>query len=96
MAQVTAQHTRYPSMEIALTQGSLAWTADGVQLPAMRRCSEIFASLFEEPKGASPLNGRPYAAKPASLMTTSQKCDGLSRRSERPTKTPRPIPHLSS
>lgn len=51
MAQVAGQHTRYPSMEIALTQGSLAWTADGVQLPAMRRCSEIFASLFEEPKG---------------------------------------------
>jgi hypothetical protein len=51
MAEVTAQHTRYPSMEIALTQGSLAWTADGVQLPALRRCKEIFASLFEEPKG---------------------------------------------
>ncbi len=51
MAEITAQHTRYPSMEIALTQGSLAWTADGVQLPALRRCSEIFASLFEEPKG---------------------------------------------
>ncbi len=51
MAEVTAAHTRYPSMEIALTQGSLAWTADGVQLPALRRCSEIFASLFEEPKG---------------------------------------------
>ncbi|MDB4518640.1 DUF1552 domain-containing protein [Akkermansiaceae bacterium] len=51
MAEVTAQHTRYPSMEIALTQGSLAWTTDGVQLPALRRCSEIFASMFEEPKG---------------------------------------------
>ncbi|MEO0445782.1 MAG: DUF1552 domain-containing protein, partial [Verrucomicrobiota bacterium] len=51
MAQFTGEHTRYPSMEIAITQGSLAWTADGVQLPAMRRCSEIFASLFEEPKG---------------------------------------------
>ncbi|MDA7922356.1 DUF1552 domain-containing protein [Verrucomicrobiales bacterium] len=51
MAEVSAQHTRYSSMEIALTQGSLAWTADGVQLPALRRCSEIFASMFEEPKG---------------------------------------------
>ena len=50
MAEVTAQHTRYPSMEIAITQESLAWTADGVRLPAQRRCSEIFASLFEEPK----------------------------------------------
>ncbi len=53
MAEVTAQHTRYPSMEIAITQDSLAWTADGVPLPAMRRCSEIFASLFEEPKGGT-------------------------------------------
>lgn len=51
IAEVTGQHTRYPSMEIAITQGSLAWTADGVQLPAMRRCSEIFSTLFEEPKG---------------------------------------------
>lgn len=51
MAEVTAKYTRYPSMEIALTQGSLAWTADGVQLPAMRRCSDIFSSLFEEPTG---------------------------------------------
>jgi hypothetical protein len=51
IAEVTSQHTRYPSLEIALTGGSLAWTADGVGLPALRRCSEIFASLFEEPKG---------------------------------------------
>jgi Protein of unknown function (DUF1552) len=48
MAEITAEHTRVASMEIALTQGSLAWTADGVQLPALRRCSEIFATLFEE------------------------------------------------
>ncbi len=53
MAEITAEHTRYPSMEVALTQGSLAWTADGVQLPALRRCSEIFASLFEAPKGGT-------------------------------------------
>jgi hypothetical protein len=51
MAEATAQYTRYPSIEIAITQGALAWTADGVQLPALRRCSEIFAALFEEPKG---------------------------------------------
>ena len=50
MAEVTALQTRVSSLEIALTQDSLAWTADGVRLPAMRRCSEIFASLFEEPK----------------------------------------------
>src|SRR5580658_3249308 len=53
MAEITAEHTRYPSMEVALTQDSLAWTADGVRLPAMRRCSEIFASMFEEPRGGT-------------------------------------------
>jgi hypothetical protein len=53
MAEITSPHTRYPSMEVALTGGSLAFTADGVQLPALRRCSEIFASLFEEPKGGT-------------------------------------------
>ncbi|QDT14281.1 DUF1552 domain-containing protein [Alienimonas californiensis] len=51
MAAITAEHTRYPSMEVALTGESLSWTADGVRLPSMRRCSEIFASLFEQPKG---------------------------------------------
>ena len=51
MAEITAPHTRYPSMDVALTGSSLAWTADGVRLPPMRRCSEIFASMFEEPKG---------------------------------------------
>lgn len=53
MAEVTAQHTRYPSLEIALTGNSLSWTADGVGLPALRRCSEIFASMFEAPKGGT-------------------------------------------
>ncbi|QEL20751.1 DUF1552 domain-containing protein [Limnoglobus roseus] len=53
MAEVTAKQTRYPSMEVALTGESLAWTADGVRLPSMRRCSEIFASLFEAPKGGT-------------------------------------------
>ena len=51
MAQVSGQHTRYPSMEIALTQGSLAWTADGVQLPAQRRCSRFSRPFSRNPKG---------------------------------------------
>jgi hypothetical protein len=63
MAEVTAPHTRYPSMEVAITQDSLAWTADGVRLPAMRRCSEIFASLFEEPKGGKMVQRRALRRK---------------------------------
>ncbi len=63
MAEVTAEHTRYPSMEVALTGDSLAWTADGVRLPSLRRCSEIFASLFEEPKGGKAAQRRALRQK---------------------------------
>ncbi len=63
MAEVTAKHTRYSSMEIALTGDSLGWTADGVRLPSMRRCSEIFASLFEEPKGGKTAQRRTLRRK---------------------------------
>jgi hypothetical protein len=63
MAELTAEHTRYSSMEIALTGESLAWTADGVRLPSLRRCSEIFASLFEEPKGGKAAQRRALRRK---------------------------------
>ncbi|HRE83982.1 MAG TPA: DUF1552 domain-containing protein [Opitutaceae bacterium] len=63
MAEVTAHHTRISSMEVAITQDSLAWTADGVRLPAMHRCSEIFASLFEEPKGGKTVQRRALRRK---------------------------------
>ncbi len=51
IAQVTAQETRYASLEIAANQASLAWTADGINLPPMRKCSEVFTSMFGTPKG---------------------------------------------
>lgn len=63
MAEITAKHTRYSSMEIALTGDSLGWTADGVRLPSMRRGSEIFASLFEEPKGGKTAQRRTLRRK---------------------------------
>lgn len=63
IAAVTSQQTRISSMEVAITQDSLAWTADGVRLPAMRRCSEIFASLFEEPKGGKAVQRRALRRK---------------------------------
>jgi Protein of unknown function (DUF1552) len=67
MAEITAQQTRIASLEVALTQGSLAWTADGVQLPALRRCSEIFASMFEEPKGGITVQRRALRRKASVL-----------------------------
>jgi len=63
MAEVTAQQTRISSLEVAISDDSLAWTADGVHLPAQRRCSEIFASLFEEPKGGKMAQRRALRSK---------------------------------
>ena len=63
MAELTAQHTRYPSMEVAINQGSLAWTSDGIQLPPMRRCKEIFAAHFEDPKGGKAAQRRALRRK---------------------------------
>ena len=80
MAEVTAKHTRYPSMEIALTQGSLAWTADGVQLPAMRRCSDIFSSLFEEPKGGIAAQRKALRRKASVLDDNLAEVRALSRK----------------
>ncbi|MFM8579499.1 MAG: DUF1552 domain-containing protein [Planctomycetaceae bacterium] len=80
MAEVTAQHTRYPSIEIALTGGSLAWTTDGVQLPALRRCSEIFASLFEEPKGGKTAQRRALRRKGSVLDANLEEVRELEHR----------------
>ena len=50
MAEVTSPHTRFHSLQIANSGESLSWTQDGIRLPAMGRCKEIFTHLFEEPK----------------------------------------------
>ena len=52
MAEVQGKHTRFSSLEIAITGGSLAWSREGIQLPAERRPRTIFDRLFGvEPGG---------------------------------------------
>ena len=80
MAEVTAPHTRYPSMDVALTGSSLAWTADGIRLPAMRRCSEIFASMFEEPKGGKAVQRRNLRRKGSVLDANLEEVRELDKR----------------
>ena len=53
IAEVTAPHTRFHSLEIANKGESLAWTSDGIRLPGMSHCRQIFAHLFEEPSGGT-------------------------------------------
>ncbi|MBA4029622.1 MAG: hypothetical protein C0478_01715 [Planctomyces sp.] len=86
MAEVTGLQTRISSMEVALTQDSLAWTADGVRLPAMRRCSEIFASLFEEPKGGKTAQRRALRRKGSVLDANLSEVRQLEKKMGSPDK----------
>lgn len=67
IAQVTSPHTRFHSLEISNKGESLAWTADGIRLPGMSRCSEIFAHLFEEPKNGTAAERRALRRKASVL-----------------------------
>ena len=51
MAQVTAPQTRFSSIELSNQGHSLAYSTDGIQLPAQANPSVVFRELFEEPQG---------------------------------------------
>ncbi|MCE9604320.1 MAG: DUF1552 domain-containing protein [Planctomycetia bacterium] len=46
MAEVQGQTTRYASLEMAIEGHSLAWSRDGIQIPAERNTQAIFNMLF--------------------------------------------------
>ena len=46
MAEVQGQTTRYASLEMAVEGHSLAWSRDGIQIPAERSTMNIFNMLF--------------------------------------------------
>ena len=49
MAEVQGTSTRYSSFEMAIEGHSLAWSRDGIQIPAERNTQTIFNMLFELP-----------------------------------------------
>ena len=53
MAQVTAPQTRFSSLELSNQGQSLAYSADGIQLPAQGNPGVVFRELFEEPQGGT-------------------------------------------
>jgi hypothetical protein len=77
MAEVTAPHTRFHSLEIANKGESLAWTADGIRLPGMSRCGEMFARLFEEPKDGTAAQRRALRRKGSVLDANLEEVRSL-------------------
>lgn len=80
IAEVTSPHTRFHSLEIANKGDSLAWTADGIRLPGMSRCSQIFASLFEEPKNGTVAQRRGLRRKGSVLDANLEEVRSLERK----------------
>ncbi|MEZ5939794.1 MAG: DUF1552 domain-containing protein [Planctomycetaceae bacterium] len=80
IAEVTSPHTRFHSLEIANKGDSLAWTADGIRLPGMSRCSEIFAYLFEEPKNGTTAQRRALRRKGSVLDANLEEVRSLERK----------------
>jgi hypothetical protein len=46
IAEVQGQSTRFASLELAVEGHSLAWSRDGIQIPAERNTTNIFNALF--------------------------------------------------
>lgn len=51
IAEVQGISTRFPSLELAIEGHSLAWSRDGIQLPADRNVKTVFERLFVGEKG---------------------------------------------
>ncbi|MEZ5299813.1 MAG: DUF1552 domain-containing protein [Verrucomicrobiales bacterium] len=80
MAEVTSPHTRFHSLEVANKGESLAWTADGIRLPGMSRCREIFAHLFEEPKDGTAAQRRALRRKGSVLDANLAEVHSLEKK----------------
>lgn len=80
IAEVTSPHTRFHSLEISNKGESLAWTADGIRLPGMSRCSEIFSYMFEEPKSGTAEQRRALRRKGSVLDANLEEVRSLERK----------------
>lgn len=67
IAQTTAPHTRFASLELSAERGGLAVNVDGVRLPAQRNPSVIFRELFEESPGGATTQRRSFERR-ASIL----------------------------
>lgn len=80
IAEITSPHTRFHSLEIANKGDSLSWTPDGIRLPGMSRCSQIFARLFTEPKNGTAAQRRALRRKASVLDANLEEVRSLEKK----------------
>jgi hypothetical protein len=79
IAAQSAPFTRFSSLELSNKGGSLAWSTDGVNLPAMGNPSEVFRALFEEPAGGVASQRRGLNRKGSILDLVLSEANSLAR-----------------
>lgn len=77
MAQTTAPRTRFASLELSNQGHSLAWTPDGIQLPAQGSPAAVFRELFEEPPGGAAKQRRGLRRKASILDAVLDEAKSL-------------------
>jgi len=77
MAQVTAPLTRYSSLELSNQGASLAWNADGIQLPAESVPGVAFRAMFEDPKGGIASQRRGFQRRGSILDAVIDEANSL-------------------
>ncbi len=68
MAHKVGMQTRFPSLELTITGGSLAWTPEGTQLPAEGRPRVLFEKLFGTGNGQDAAAAREALARRKSVL----------------------------
>lgn len=79
MAEVQGESTRFPSFELAIEGHSLAWSRDGIKLPAERNVSSIFNRMFGEEKGGKEAVRRRLARRGSILDTVIDDANRVNR-----------------
>jgi len=80
IAEKTAPHTRFASLELSNTGRSLAWNRDGIQLPAETKPGEVFRRLFEAPEGGADEERRALRRRGSVLDAVLDEARALDRK----------------
>ncbi len=80
MAEVQGEFTRFPSIEMAIEGHSLAWSQDGIQLPAERNVGSIFNRMFGEEKGGKEAVRRRLARRGSILDSVLDDASRVNRK----------------
>ena len=79
MAEVQGRTTRFSSLELAIEGNSLAWSRDGIQIPAERNSVNIFNMLFGVEKESKDAIRRRLTRRGSILDAVSDDMRGFQR-----------------